>query len=121
MRLSKQQKAMLESIRRLQPVSASRLGAGKSSARTFKSLVDKGLIVESGKGMLGSNYRVAGKPDAPTMKLKPCPYCGGVDQYHDEVLIDGDYEYFLCCRGCCCEGPTADSKKSAEMLWNSRV
>jgi hypothetical protein len=58
MRLSKAQTLLLSRIREMQPVSEARLGILKGPAKkTFQALVQKGLIIQAGNGMLGINWK----------------------------------------------------------------
>jgi Lar family restriction alleviation protein len=52
--------------------------------------------------------------------LKPCPFCGGTSLYLDQIGIDNAMEYFICCRGCYCEGPTGAIREQARQWWNER-
>ena len=59
-KLTKTQKAMLEKIQELQPVSVIRLGDIRGhSVRTFKSLCARELIEVHSKGMYGENWQVS--------------------------------------------------------------
>lgn len=51
-----------------------------------------------------------------------CPFCGESHAlYFDEIGIDDHTEFFMVCRRCGCEGPTAMSEKEAARNWMRRV
>jgi Lar family restriction alleviation protein len=55
--------------------------------------------------------------------LSPCPFCGGTDFYIDTLDEIADCEpetFFVVCRQCEAEGPTATLESHAKRLWNYR-
>ncbi len=57
-----------------------------------------------------------------TIKLKPCPFCGG-DKAHVNTLRigSGETEFVAHCPDCCSNGPTAGrTEEAAARLWNKR-
>jgi len=58
------------------------------------------------------------------MRLKPCPFCGGVEEHHlyvASLVADGHPDkpqQYVRCRSCCAEGPWAVSESVAVMKWN---
>lgn len=63
------------------------------------------------------------KPE--TRPLKFCPFCGGqaeneVVKSEEDVFVHGQYWFFFTCTECYCQGPLAQSKGDAKILWNGR-
>lgn len=58
MNLTTNQKAMLEQIYTMQPVSMFRLGVDRAALQTFNSLYTHGLIRVCGVGLVGSQYQL---------------------------------------------------------------
>jgi hypothetical protein len=56
LKLTPAQTLLLGRIREMQPVSEARLGVKGPTKKTFQALVQKGLIMQAGKGMLGINW-----------------------------------------------------------------
>jgi len=62
------------------------------------------------------------QPEAPTkIKLKPCPFCGGVNIQHmftPDAKIEAAHWFF--CKGCGASGPTMKGIEAALIGWNDR-
>ena len=58
------------------------------------------------------------------MELKPCPFCGSLNNTLTELYVDeksiGYYEYVVECSDCLSGGPIKHSEKGAIDAWNKR-
>lgn len=51
------------------------------------------------------------------IRLKTCPFCGGMGLHH----WDPEKGYAITCQRCYIEGPHGDTVKDSEELWNTRT
>ena len=57
-----------------------------------------------------------------TMKLKPCPFCGGRAHLNNEVDIPNTHYYSeIVCEDCCARSIATKTNDQAISAWNKRV
>lgn len=66
--------------------------------------------------------------DASTEVLSPCPFCKGVgrveSQPHGSISENPphhEYEFYVICNSCACQGPWVKSRGGAIRMWNMRT
>ena len=55
------------------------------------------------------------------IKLKPCPFCGGVATTISDGVLSEDSLFWVRCCGCGAETSIFDSEKEAKEAWNRRA
>jgi len=83
----------------------------------LQDLVRAGALIAAELDRLLRQQRQA--PEAHTSV--PCPFCGAMKTYPDEVLVDDENQYFQVCSACGCEGPSSPCPALAIMLWDQRA
>lgn len=56
-------------------------------------------------------------------KMKACPFCGGVPEFHEHVMMgsDGKPMYYLQCSKCFVSTPPMKNQAEALSVWNTRA
>ena len=57
----------------------------------------------------------------PSVKLKPCPFCGGTPKVVAGGFRPDPPTYYVYCHRCGASGGVCDTKKEAIAAWNRRA